>query len=228
MSVPEFSAKLPSTGKQIKYRPFLVKEEKILLMALEGSDKTEITNAIVNLLKSCILTPNIQVEKLPTFDIEFLFLKIRAKSVGEVVELNIGHKDSECKAKTLVEVNLDKIEVDRKPSDGKIMLTDKIGVMLRYPSIEDAEKIEEESDYALQIIRNCIEYVFDENSVYNEFTDEEMDAWIGSLNKDQITKIGEFFNDMPKLSHTIKWKCQSCGQEESTTLEGLQSFFILD
>jgi hypothetical protein len=146
LSVPEFSIKLPSTGKQVKYRPFLVKEEKVLLMALEGKDKNEITGAIINLLKGCVLTSGIQIEKLPTFDIEYLFLKIRSKSVGEVVELNLSHAEGDCSAKTPVELNLDKIEVDKKPRDGKVMMTDQIGVMLRYPSISDAQEIEEESD----------------------------------------------------------------------------------
>lgn len=228
MKVPEFSTKLPSTGKQIKYRPFLVKEEKILLMALEGKDKTEITGAIINLLKSCILTSGVNVEKLPTFDIEYLFLKIRSKSVGESVELNLAHSTGECKVRTLVEINLDQIEVDKKPQDGKVMLTDTVGVMLRYPSIADAEDVQEGSDYALRLIRKCVEYVFDENAVYNEFTDEELDAWIGGLNKEQMLKIAEFFNGMPKLSHTAKWKCASCGKEDSVRIEGLQNFFTLD
>lgn len=228
MQVPEFSTKIPSTGKQIKYRPFLVKEEKILLMALEGKDRDEISGAIINLIKSCVLTSNVDVSKLATFDIEYLFLKIRSKSVGEVVELNIGHSAGECAAKTLVEVNLDQVTVDRKPEDGKVMLSDKVGVMLRYPSISDAQGIEEGQDYGLKIIQNCIEYVFDENTVYNEFTAEELDAWIGSLNKEQMGKIAKFFNEMPKLSHPIKWKCASCGKEDSVKIEGLQSFFMLD
>lgn len=226
MSVPEFSTKLPSTGKEIRYRPFLVKEEKVLLMALQGEDQTEITTAITNLLESCIITKGVKVDKLATFDIEYLFLKIRAKSVGEVVELMMSHSHGDCKAKTAVSVNLDDIKIDKKPNNDKIMLDDKIGVRMRYPSIADITGFDiDNPDSIFRMIANCVEYVFDDDQVYNEFTSEEMISWIGSLNQSQFNNIYSFFQEAPKLTHEIKWKCSACGEEEKIVLKGLQDFF---
>jgi hypothetical protein len=136
LSTPEFVTKIPSTGEEIKYRPFLVKEEKILLMALEGKDQVEITDAVMRLLENCIIT-KIDIKKLATFDVEYLFLKLRGKSVGENIEIRAMHQTGDCKETTNVSINLDKIEISGEKTDGKIMLTDDVGVKLKYPGMRD-------------------------------------------------------------------------------------------
>lgn len=226
ISTPEFTTKIPSTGQEVKYRPFLVKEEKILLMALEGSDQREITNAILKLLDSCILD-DVDTNKLSTFDVEHLFLKLRGKSVGEVVELNIGHNKVEgCDHKTKVNIPLDDIKVNGNIGDGKIMITDTIGVKLTYPTVAHAG-IENlgTADGLFKLITTCIEYIFDEEEVYSDFTPKEIEEWIGQLNQGQFQKITDFFQNMPKLSYTLEWTCEKCGEKDEMTLEGLQTFF---
>jgi hypothetical protein len=225
LSVPEFFANIPSTGEEIKYRPFLVKEEKILLMALEGRDQKEISESIVKLLESCILT-KIDIKKLATFDIEYLFLKLRGKSVGEIIEIKATHENSECKEVTPVVVNLDDITVKGEMNEGKIMITDKIGVKMRYPGMKDVINVNTADKSSMfNLVSKCVEYIFDENEVYNEFTEKEIVEWIEKLNQSQFKKISEFFENIPKLSHEIKWKCKACGKEDKMLVEGLQSFF---
>jgi hypothetical protein len=227
ISTPEFKTKIPSTGQEISYRPFLVKEEKILLMALEGKDQGEITRSIINLLNSCILD-DIDVNSLATFDVEFLFLKLRGKSVGEVIELSMGHtEEGECNHRTKVSVNIDSIQVIGELSDGKIMITDTVGVKLKYPTIALSQiKNLDSTEGMFTLIGKSIEYIFDDTEVYSDFTPKEINEWLDTLNQAQFQKITEFFQDMPKLQHKIEWECEKCGEADSMTLEGLQSFFI--
>lgn len=226
IATPEFITKIPSTGQEIKYRPFLVKEEKILLMALEGGDQTEITNAIVNILSSCILD-DVDVSSLAMFDFEYLFMKLRGKSVGEVIELKVGHTSGDCQAKTDVQVNIDSLELSEPVQDKKIMLTDDIGVMLKYPSLKESLSAEDESTAGVfKVISRCIDYIFDANEVYNEFSEKEIEDWLNTLNQSQFKKIIDFFEGMPKLRHEVKWKCQKCGENDTVVLEGMQSFFM--
>lgn len=231
MATPTFKTKIPSTGQQIEFRPFLVREEKILLMALEGGDSDEMVGAIKKILDSCILN-EYEYEKLATFDIEFLFLKLRAKSVGEVIDIRIGHTgDNECDAKTDVKINIDEIKVEGiKTSKQKtIMLTDRVGVKVRYPSmvdVDDANK-EEENQVAFNIMARCIDVVFDNDNVYDDFSVEEMKNWLDTLNQEQFLKISEFFDEIPTLKHKIQWTCKKCGEKDSYEIEGLQSFFTL-
>jgi hypothetical protein len=228
LSVPEFQTEIPSTGEKIKYRPFLVKEEKLLLMAMEGQDQQEIVGAVLNLLKSCILT-DVDVYKLATFDIEYLFARIRGKSVGEVIELKVKHQDNtECHHLTKVEVNIDDIKVVGERSDGNIMLTDDIGVKLTYPTygtISEASGSKEDTESIFNIIVSCIEFVFDNDNVYSDFSKQELKDWLDQLNQGQFQKIAQFFESIPKMQHTIEWTCKECGETESMTFEGLQSFF---
>lgn len=226
IATPQFSTKIPSTGQEIEYRPFLVKEEKILLMALEGGDQKEIARATQNIIESCVIT-DIDVNKLATFDVEHLFLKLRGKSVGELVELKIGHSDGECEHKTEVQINLDDIEVTGDMSDGKIMLDDDIGVKMRYPGIADVSQLDEQNTEAMfDVINNCIEYVYDKDNVYNDFSKKEIKDWTETLSQKQFEKITEFFQNIPKLSYKVEWTCSKCGEKDSITLEGLQSFFM--
>ena len=191
ITTPEFTTTLPSTGEKIVFRPFLVKEEKILLMAQEGKDKQEIQTAILNILEECIKTP-LTVHDLPLFDIEWLFLQLRAKSVGEVIDLKIKHiENKECNYPNPVEVNL------------------------------------EEMSEVFNIMCDCVLNVFDKDQVYNDFTPTELDKFIGDLDQKQLTKFMNFFQTMPKLQHTIKYKCEKCGEEVEHELNGLLDFFSL-
>jgi len=223
---PEFQTVIPSTGESIMYRPFLVKEEKILLMAMEGGDAVEMSNSMLKILKSCILS-DIDVDKLSTFDVEFLFLTLRSKSVGEVITLNIKHpKETECKHLSEVKVAVDDIKVSGDISDGKIMLTDTVGVKLRYPKMSDLKNVDEQNAESMfKMIRLCTEYIFDKEEVYSDFTEEELGNWIEGLNQSQFSMITKFFEDIPRLSHKVEWTCEKCGEKDSITLEGLQSFF---
>lgn len=227
LSAPEFITAVPSTGEEIKYRPFLVKEEKILLMALEGNDQNEITNAIMKILGNCILS-DLNLKKLATFDIEYLFLKLRGKSVGEVIELKIAHSnpDNPCTHRTEVEVNIDQIKVvGDKPSD-KVQLDENIGVKLRFAGMDDITTVDTDSSADLfKMIAGCVDYVYDQENVYGEFSAKEMEAWLEQLSSEQFAKITAFFNDAPKLQHTVKWKCPECGEEDEVVLEGLAAFF---
>lgn len=227
LTTPEFTAVIPSTKQKISFRPFLVKEEKILLMALEGNDKTEMIKAVINILDSCILT-EVKTD-LAIFDVEYLFLKIRGKSVGEIVELKIRHTDdNECKHLTEVSINLDEVEIKGEIKSGKIMLDDNLGIKLRYPNITDAMQYagqEENIDTVLSMIVDCTEYLYDQYNVYSEFTKDELREWLGQLSQDQFVQISEFFKEVPRLSHDVSWKCDKCGKEDSITIEGLQNFF---
>ena len=196
-------------------------------MALEGNDQQEITTAILNILNSCILS-EVDVSKLSTFDVEFLFLNLRGKSVGEVIEVKMGHTDGECKALTDASIKIDDIGIVNEISDGKIMLTDDVGVKMRYPTVQDVAKLDmKNSDDTFGLIAQCVEFIFDQENVYNEFTQEEIIDWVGNLNQAQFKNIASFFEDMPKLSYELKWKCDACGESETRTIEGLQGFFML-
>jgi len=228
IATPTYELVIPSTKKKIKYRPFLVKEEKVLIIAMESEDTTQIANAVKDVIKNCILTRGIKVEELSTFDIEYLFLKLRGKSVGEVINVTVGHTDSEneCKQRTEVQIVIDDIEVSGDIKDGKVMLTDNLGVMLKYPrmnalangSMDDAESI-------FKFIADHVDYVFDSEQIYNDFTKTEIEDWMGTLNQTQFQNIANWYADIPTLKHEVEWKCQGCGKEDKITLEGLQSFF---
>ena len=225
---PEFTTEIPSTKQKIKFRPFLVKEEKILLIASEGNDPAEMQRAVKSILSNCILT-KINVSNLATFDLEYLFLKLRGKSVGEEIELLMKHSSkSECKHQTTVKMNLDDIKIVGKVSDGKIMLDDKIGVKLKYPTFDEVAKMSENqsnTEIIYKTMAMLIEYVYTEEEVYNDFTDEEMEEWITKLNQKQFAKITDFLANMPKLSQKVEWTCSKCGEKDTVVLEGLQAFF---
>jgi hypothetical protein len=226
LGTPEFHTTIPSTGQEITYRPFLVKEEKILLMAMEGEDEREIQHAILGILEDCIIT-DVDVNKLAVFDIEYLFLKLRGKSVGEMIDLKIGHAESNCDHKTEVSINIDDIVVQGDITDGKVQLTDEIGAKLRYPTIADATRYDSGSpDGMFKMIASCVEFIYDQENVYQDFTVDEMVEWLGGLNQSAFQKVTAFFENLPKLSHDITWTCKKCGENETVKLEGLNSFFM--
>ena len=233
IATPTYELELPSTGETIKYRPFLVKEEKLLVIALESEDTKQITNAIKAVLKSCILTKGIKVETLPTFDIEYLFLNIRGKSVGEDIEVNVTCPD-DGETQVALTINLDDIEVHKdEDHTNKIKLDDSIMMELKYPSLEQFIKnnfdFDEKNamDQSFDLIATCIDKVYTEDEVWAtaDCTKKEVKEFMESMNSNQFKSIEEFFNTMPKLSHTIKVINPKTKVESDVVLEGLASFF---
>lgn len=224
-----YTLKIPSTGKEIKYRPFLVKEEKTLMMAAESKDTKAITNATCDIIQACVLNENINPKELTSFDVEYIFLKIRGKSVGETIDFNI--KCEECSKTTPVSLNLDDIvlEIDGKDLNKKVMITDSIGVELKAISFGDAIKLSQAKveDRFETTIKSCLASIFDNENVYDikDVNDKELSEWISNLSQRDLKEIEKFVLQLPKLSHTINYKCIHCGHEGSIELEGLEDFF---
>ena len=233
IATPTYELELPSTGETIKYRPFLVKEEKLLVIALESEDTKQITNAIKAVLKSCVLTKGVKVEQLPTFDIEFLFLNIRGKSVGEDLEVNVTCPDDD-ETQVPVTIYLDDIEVQKDDNhSNKIKLDDTIMMELKYPSLDQFIKnnfdFNEKNamDQSFDLIATCIDKVYTEDEVWatSDCTKKEIKDFLESMNSSQFKDIEKFFETMPKLSHTVKVKNPVTDIESEVVLEGLASFF---
>ena len=232
LNVPVYEAILPSTEKVIKYRPFLVKEEKLLLTAQESGEEA-VLPAVKQIIKNCI-QGEIDVDNMPIFDIEYLFLRLRAKSVGEEVTLGLKpwgcpQNDGKlCKFTTEITINLEKIEcIKDKKHTPKIMLDDKIGIMMKYPDISQMGIKGSQIEMGMKVIRNCITMIFTEEETHerDSFTDKELDEFIDSLNSKQMENINNFFETMPTIKHTAKYTCKTCNEEKETTIQGLQSFF---
>ncbi len=234
IATPTYELELPSTQKKVRYRPFLVKEEKVLLIALESEDTKEITNAIRAVIKSCVLTKGIKVETLPTFDIEYLFLNIRGKSVGETIEVNLICPDDGI-TEVKKNIPIDDIKIQR--TDGhtnQIKLDDNIMMELKYPSLEqfiknnfDFSEGANQMDQSFELIGTCIDKIYTEEEVWSaaDCTKKELTEFLESMNSSQFKEIENFFETMPKLSHTIKVKNPNTGNESDVVLEGLASFF---
>ena len=234
IATPTYELELPSTGQSIKYRPFLVKEEKVLVIALESEDNKQITTAIKAVLKSCILTKGVKVESLPTFDIEYLFLNIRGKSVGEELEVNVICPD-DGETTVPVVINLDEIEIQKDENhSNKIKIDDSIMMELKYPSLDQFIKNnfdfndKNAMDQSFELIASCIDKVYTEDEVWAtaDCTKKEVKEFLESMNSQQFKEIEEFFESMPKLSHTIKVTNPNTKVESEVTLEGLASFFV--
>ncbi len=233
INTPTYELVVPSTGKKVRYRPFLVKEEKILIMALESEDMTQITNAIVEILTACILTKGVKVMELATFDIEYIFLNVRAKSVGEVIDVNVTCPD-DGKTQVQMEINIDDIKVqkDKKHTD-LVKLDDKLSMKMKYPSIQQfvennfEVKDTADVDQSLGMITTCIEQVYseDESWTATDFTVDELKEFVEQMNTKQFKEIEKFFTTMPKLAHTVKVKNPKTKKESDVVLEGLASFF---
>jgi hypothetical protein len=235
LNVPVYEAILPSTEKVIKYRPFLVKEEKILLTAMEAGDETAMIPAVKQIINNCV-EGNLDVDKLPTFDIEYLFLRLRAKSVGETVTLGLRpwgcpkNNGELCENSTQVDIDLEEVKVLKNDKhSNKIMLDDKIGIKLSYPDMSKLGKLDkiDTPESGMDIVKDCIDMIFTEEETFDRssFTDTELDEFIDSLNTQQFTLIKDFFDTMPMLKHTVKYKCETCGEDKETTVQGLNSFF---
>ena len=233
ISTPIYELELPSTGEKIQYRPFLVKEEKLLLIALESEDTKQITTAIKTVIKNCILSKGVKVESLPTFDIEYLFLNIRGKSVGEEIEVNIICPD-DGETQVSVNINLDEIEVQKNEGHtNKIKLDDFIMMEMKYPSLDQFIKNnfdlndKNAMDQSFDLIGSCIGKIYTEDEVWSasDVTKKEISDFLESMNSSQFKDIEKFFETMPKLSHAIKVTNPVTQIESEVVLEGLASFF---
>ena len=233
IATPTYELELPSTGQSINYRPFLVKEEKLLVLALETEDTKQITTAIKNVLKNCVLTKGVRVDQLPTFDIEFLFLNIRGKSVGEEIEVNIICPDDE-ETQVPVTINLDDIGIQRNDTHSNQIKLDKDLMMeLKYPSLEQFIKNNFDFDDAnamdqsFDLIAACIDKIYTADEVWAvaDCTKKEVKEFLEQMNSSQFKEIEKFFETMPKLSHTVKVTNPKTKVKSDVVLEGLASFF---
>ena len=230
---PTYELELPSTGQEIKYRPFLVKEEKVLVIALESEDTKQITSAIKNVIKNCIRTKGVKVEDLPTFDIEYLFLNIRGKSVGEEIEVNVTCPDDGV-TQVPITINLDDIQVQKNEEhSNRIKVDDNIMMEMKYPSLDQFIKnnfdFNEKNamDQSFDLIATCIDKVFTEEEVWavEDCSKKEIVEFLEQMNSSQFKEIEKFFETMPKLSHSIKVKNPKTKKENTVVIEGLAGFF---
>jgi len=233
IATPTYELELPSTGKKIKYRPFLVKEEKLLVLALESEDTKQISTAIKAVLKNCIQTRGVKVDNLPTFDIEYLFLNIRGKSVGEEIEVNLIAPDDKVTS-VPVTINIDDIKISKKESHtNKIKLDETLMMQMKYPSLNEFVKNnfdfngEVDMDQSFDLIASCIDKIYSEDEVWStaDCTKKEVKDFLEQMNSLQFKEIEIFFDSMPKLSHTVTFTNPNTKVESTVVLEGLSSFF---
>jgi hypothetical protein len=241
IAVPEYSLTLPSNGKELKYRPFLVKEEKLLLIAMESEEEQQIITATKNVIQNCVYG-DIDVDTLPIFDIEYIFLWLRGRAKGEKVDLK--YTCPECKNEVIISFNIEDVNVNKPEGhNNKIELTDDLGVVMKYPDIQmqsniEGSKDENQVEQLFKTIRICIDYIYDAEKMYSnkDHTETELTDFLESLTDPQFQKIAKFFETMPKLKHDVKLHCKAvtsekgkkktiCGYQEDIKLEGLQSFF---
>ena len=237
IDVPVYEIKLPSNGQSIKFRPFTVKEEKLLLMAYETEEIKYSIDTIIQVLNNCIVS-DIDISELPTFDIEFLFLNLRARSVGEIVKLkyrcNNQIKTEEevkvCNSQVEIDINVLEIEPTKNSEHtNKIDLSENLGIVMKYPKMGLIKDNGDVDDFGviLDLIISCIDYIYDKDNIYyaKDSTKEELTDFLDSLQSKDLEKIKNFFDTMPKLKKDVDFKCNKCGYHETIQVEGLQSFF---
>lgn len=235
MSTPTYTMVVPSTGASVKYRPFLVKEEKALLIAQQSEDPVTMIETLKNVIKSCV-QDKLDVERLATFDLEYLFLQIRGKSVGETIELvfpcDTDHGEDNEKARVEISIDINSIQVERSTEHtNKFPLFNDVGVVMKYPTIEILKKLEgldeTDLDKVFEIMAYSIDYIYDGEQIYYaaEQKHEELIQFINNLSSDQFVKLQGFFESMPKLRKEIEFDCPVCGKHHKKVLEGIQSFF---
>ena len=243
IAVPQYTLTIPSTKKEVKYRPFLVKEEKILLIAMESENRSQIIDATKTIIENCIFG-DVDVATMPTFDLEYIFLQLRGKAKGEDIELKFTCPD--CEGEIVVKVNIDHIKViTQDEHDTNIKINDELGVVMKYPSVDLQAKIESSTkdqnkiDALFYTITNCVDYIYDKENTYpsKDHSEKEMTTFIESLTDEQFQKISGFFETMPKLKHEIELHCTNkvkgkgktkdkiCDHKEKMMLEGLANFF---
>ena len=230
---PTYELELPSTGKKVKYRPFLVKEEKLLVLALETENTKDISTAIKTVLKNCIQSRGVKVENLPTFDIEYLFLNIRGKSVGEDIEVNLISPDDEV-TEVPVTINIDDIKIQKSEDHNKkVKLDDTLMMEMKYPSLDQFIQSnfdfgdDVSMDQSFDLIASCIDKIYNEEEVWStaDCTKKEVKEFLEQMNSMQFKEIEKFFETMPKLSHSVTFTNPKTKVESTVVLEGLSSFF---
>jgi hypothetical protein len=240
IDVPLYEITLPLLKKKVKFRPFLVKEEKILLMAAESDDQDAILLAVKQIINNCCVS-DIDIDDLPILDFEYFFMHLRARSVGEIVDLQYkcnntisGEGEEEKKCNALVKLSFNALEIEPviNSADNRIQLTSNLGIVLKYPNFKNIEEITKirdlsSTDLISKTIISSIDFIYDNESMYyaKDTPEEELVDFIDSLTREQFGKIQEFFESIPKLKKEIKFKCQKCAYEEELMLEGIQSFF---
>ena len=228
ISTPTYELNIPSTGQAVQYRPFLVKEEKILLMANEGGETSEIVRAMKQIIGNCI-QDGYNTDGMPLFDVEYIFLKLRSKSVNEISE--VGFRCPKCDEVNKIEINLSEVEIetDNTHTD-KIELTDDIGLIMKYPQLDSINMNDLQDtnvDAIFDVVSSCIDSIYQGEEIYDskDYTKEEISEFINNLTQEQFQNIQQFFDTMPKLSHTVPYDCSKCEYDEPLIIEGLQNFF---
>lgn len=227
--VPQYRLTIPSTGEEVSFRPFLVKEQKVLLVAIESQDETQIIDSIINTIKSC--APDINHNKLATFDLEYVFTKIRSKSVGETS--NIQMNCQECETPNEIQVNLDSVEVDMQDRSNTIVLNDQYTIDMKYPHYDymrdngQIKEVQTATDVILELVMECLDSVNteEERVSFSDYTKEEIVSFVESLTSDQFALLVDWATNLPKLAHTAEFDCVQCGHKNTQALEGLQNFF---
>ena len=240
INTPIFELTLSSTGQSVQYRPFLMKEQKILLLALESGEPKAIMTAVKQIINNCAIG-DVETDKLPTFDLEYFFMRLRGKSIGETVDLQLRHptglndKNEMCDHVTKLAFNIMEVEVQKTIGHTDKIIIDEatgLGIKLKYPTANftdiDTDNLSQ-LDIAVEMLIECIDYIYDKDEVYKkeDSTKKEIAEFIDSLSQDQFKNVMNFFETMPKLKHNIKWKCTGCGCEDEVTLEGMGNFFAL-
>lgn len=222
---PTYTLNLPSTDQSVKFRPFLVKEHKVL-MTLSNSDSNEVSRVIRDLVDTCTFG-SLDVRKLPSFDLEYIFVNLRAKSIGEIIPITLTCTN--CKTQIKSQIDLNKVQVEKgKQINPKIYLRDKIGITLNYPKFDHIVTLADDKDKTkiFEMIAGCIENIFTEDEMYENFTVKEAEDFLLQFTKDEFQKIEDFFVNIPKVVQNVEEKCPNCGEVNKTKIQGLQNFFV--
>jgi hypothetical protein len=240
IDVPVYELKLLSSGKKIKFRPFTVKEEKLFLMAAESNEIKSIIDTTKQVINNCVIE-DIEIDELPIFDIEHIFLQLRSKSIGEIVNLRYRcnnkvlddetKEEKNCNNVVEIDVNINDLTPSfEKKDNNKIEITEKMGIVMKYPNFKLLENFNEQNDTenVIETIINCIDYVYDSENIYyaKDVTKEELIEFVESMQTKDLEKFKEFFDSAPKIQKNIKFKCPKCKYEEDVLVEGLESFFV--
>lgn len=239
IDVPTYELKLISNNKTIRFRPFLVKEQKLFLMASESDDPKETIRAIKQVVKNCVID-ELDVDSLPVFDLEWLFMHLRARSVEEVVDLKYkcnnkikNETGEELRCTGLVEFKLNLLEIQptlNQSHTNKIKITENLGICLRYPTFDLVEKYEDksENEIMMEILVDCIDYIYDKEQIYyaKDSTREELQEFVDNLQQKDLEKIKSFFDTIPEIKKDLHFDCPKCGYKDDIVLKGIQSFFV--